>query len=146
MNETSIAVVGSGTAGLVSALILKTAFHDKQVDIICSKRIGIIGVGEGSTEHWESFAAFVGINTAEMIKACDATFKIGIVFKDWGVPDYMHSIQDGYNLIANQYPFVYSKLISSGADPKSMSGKIFWENKMLNISWVYDFCTLLTIV
>jgi tryptophan halogenase len=132
MKTDTIAVVGSGTAGLVSALILKTAFPEKQIDIICSKRIGIIGVGEGSTEHWETFAAYVGINTAELIKECDATFKIGIVFKDWGVPDYMHSIQDGYSLIANQYPFVYSRVISQGLDSKSMSGKIFWENKIQN--------------
>jgi tryptophan halogenase len=126
-----IAVVGSGTAGLTSALILKTRFPSYQVDIICSKRIGIIGVGEGSTEHWMSFADYVGLNTGEMIKATDATMKIGIVFKNWGVPDYMHSIQDGYNLVwQKKYPMIYSKLIASGADSRDLSGKIFWENKV----------------
>ena len=125
-----IAVVGSGTAGLTSALILKTRFPSYQVDIICSKRIGIIGVGEGSTEHWMSFADYVGLNTGEMIKATDATMKIGIVFKNWGVPDYMHSIQDGYNLVwQKKYPMIYSKLIASGADSRDLSGKIFWKTK-----------------
>ena len=47
-----IVVVGGGTAGMVSALILKSRFPSMQIDIICSKKIGIIGVGEGSTEHW----------------------------------------------------------------------------------------------
>lgn len=126
-----ICVVGSGTAGLVSALILKTRFPNYQVDIVCSKRIGIVGVGEGSTEHWENFAAFVGINTAEMIKACDATFKIGILFKDWGVPDYMHSIQDGYNGVWNKYyPYVYANLISQGVDSRRLSGEVYWENNV----------------
>ncbi len=126
-----IAVVGSGTAGLVSALILKTRFPEYQVDIICSKRIGIIGVGEGSTEHWTNFANFVGIQTGDMITKCDATMKIGIVFKDWGVPDYMHSIQDGYNLVwQSTYPFLYSKLVSDNASPREMSGEIFWDNKI----------------
>lgn len=126
-----ICIVGSGTAGLVSALVMKQRFPDSQVDIVCSKRIGIIGVGEGSTEHWLGFAKFVGIDTNEMIKSCDATFKIGIVFKDWGVPDYMHSIQDGYNLVwEKNYPIVFAKLISDGAPAKEMNGEIFWDNKV----------------
>ena len=132
-----IGIVGSGTAGLVSALILKTRFPEYQVDIICSKRIGIIGVGEGSTEHWTNFSNFVGIPTGEMITKCDATMKIGIMFKDWGVPDYMHSIQDGYNLVwQSTYPFVYAKLISEGATSREMSGDIFWDNNVQN--WFLD--------
>lgn len=132
-----IAVVGSGTAGLVSALILKTRFPTYQVDIICSKRIGIIGVGEGSTEHWSTFADFVGINTGEMIVETDATMKIGIIFKNWGVPDYMHSIQDGYNLVwLKKYPMIYAKLISEGMDSRRLSGEIFWENKVQK--WFLD--------
>jgi tryptophan halogenase len=128
-----ISVVGSGTAGLVSALILKTRFPDYQVDIVCSKRIGIIGVGEGSTEHWTNFANFVGIPTGEMITKCDATMKIGIMFKDWGVPDYMHSIQDGYNLIwQSTYPHIYGKLVSDNVPSKEMSGEIFWDNNIQN--------------
>jgi len=128
-----IGIVGAGTAGLVSALVLKTRFPQYQVDIVCSKRIGIIGVGEGSTEHWTSFADYVGIDTGEMITKCNATMKIGIMFKDWGVPDYMHSIQDGYNLITrDNYPFVYSKLISDNVSSKELSGEIYWENQIPN--------------
>jgi len=121
----------------VSALILKTRFPNYQVDIICSKRIGIIGVGEGSTEHWSAFADFVGINTGEMIVETDATMKMGIVFKNWGVPDYMHSIQDGYNLVwLKKYPMIYAKLVSDGMDSRRLSGEIFWENKVQK--WFLD--------
>jgi tryptophan halogenase len=126
-----ICIVGSGTAGLASALIMKTRFPDYQVDIVCSKRIGIIGVGEGSTEHWTAFADFVGINTGEMIAKCNATMKIGIVFENWGVPPYMHSIQDGYNLVWNKkYPFIYGKLVSDEEPSTKLSGEIFWDNKI----------------
>ena len=48
MNDMKIAVVGGGTAGFVSALILKTTFPTYQVDIIRSEKIGTIGVGEGT--------------------------------------------------------------------------------------------------
>tara|TARA_B110000503_G_scaffold12801_1_gene17436 strand:+ start:23049 stop:24506 length:1458 start_codon:yes stop_codon:yes gene_type:complete len=124
-------VVGAGTAGLISALMLKTRFPNNTVDIICSKKIGIIGVGEGSTEHWSDFADYVGIDTAEMIKETDATLKVGIMFKDWGVPDYMHSIQDGYNLqIGSQYPYIYGNIIKDNVHSNELSNKSFWDNKI----------------
>lgn len=130
INPSKITIVGAGTAGLVSALILKTRFPSYDIKIICSKKIGTIGVGEGSTEHWHEFTSFVGINLADLIKATDATFKIGVVFKGWGVPDYMHSIQDGYNETAGEYPYVFGSLIGNGAMSQDLSGEVFWKNKL----------------
>jgi len=72
MKKSKITIVGGGTAGLVSALILKTRFPYREVDIIKSKEIGIIGVGEGSTEHWKSFMQYCNINPIDLIKTrCD---------------------------------------------------------------------------
>ena len=56
----SILVVGAGTAGLVTALILKTKYPQLNIDIVKSDKVGIIGVGEGSTEHWSDFLAYIG--------------------------------------------------------------------------------------
>ena len=42
-----ITIVGCGTAGLISSLILKKAFPLIDINIIYSSKIGIIGVGEG---------------------------------------------------------------------------------------------------
>ena len=68
MSVKKIAIVGSGTAGYVGALILKTAIPTIEIDLISSKRIGIIGVGEGTTEHWDVFMKYVGINLTSLIK------------------------------------------------------------------------------
>lgn len=126
-----ILIVGGGTAGLMSAIMLKTRFPNFEVDMVCSKKIGIIGVGEGSTEHWASFAEYVGIDAVEMIKETNATFKVGVLFKDWGVPDYMHSIQEGYNLqLQDQYSYVYGSIIKDDSHSKELSNKSFWDNKI----------------
>ena len=44
-----ILIVGGGTAGLISALILKNRFSNLEIDVVKSDNIGIIVVGEGST-------------------------------------------------------------------------------------------------
>ena len=87
-------VLGGGNAGLMSALYLKKALPDLEISLIKSKKIGTIGVGEGSTEHWTTFANAVGISILDLIKHCGATIKIGIKFEDWhgDGTSYFHSL------------------------------------------------------
>lgn len=126
----SIAVVGGGTAGFVAALILKTSFPQFKVDVIRSKKIGIIGVGEGSTEHWTAFMDYVGIKYKDVIRECDSTFKAGIMFKDWGSKDYMQSIGSGFNAREQKYPYVYAHQISKNVDPREMMSSHAWESRV----------------
>lgn len=125
-----IAVVGSGTAGLISALLLKKRFPEIQIDVIASKAIGIIGVGEGSTEHWKDFMDYMGIDQYTLIKECDATYKIGIMFKDWTPEPYIHSVQTPFDRRASQYRYVYGKLISDNMPSVSMSSERYWRNQI----------------
>lgn len=94
MNNKSVVVVGSGTAGLVTALIIKTLFENYDVTVISSSQVGIIGVGEGSTEHWRQFQDIVGISPIDMVKHADITHKYGIRYENWTnhTPDYFHSV------------------------------------------------------
>ena len=126
----SIAVVGGGTAGFVSALILKKRFPQLKIDVIRSSKIGIVGVGEGSTEHWGDFMAFLGFTPAQIIKECDATFKGGIMFQNWGVPDYYHSIHDSFNKAKGQYGYVYAKLVGDNVGTKGMTSSLHWNNQV----------------
>jgi tryptophan halogenase len=128
-----IIVAGSGTAGFVTALILKTRFPRSEISIVRSKKIGIIGVGEGSTEHWNEFMQYIGVPFTSVIKYCDATFKCGIMFKNWSDLDYMHSIGPENEIKNGQYPMIYGKHIAEGVSNKYMNPSLSWESKVYSL-------------
>jgi len=128
----SIAVVGGGTAGLVAALILKGRFPEVSVGIVKSAKIGIIGVGEGSTEHWTDFLKFLDVHFTEMIKKCDATFKCGIMFRNWAEKDYMHSVDSSWSSVPNaQHTPMAHKLIIDNASNKEFNPSLSWDNRIV---------------
>ena len=126
MKVKKIAIVGGGTAGVVTALILRKTFEKLEIDLIESDKIGIVGVGEGSTEHWQSFMQHCDISTTELVKHTDATFKYGINFENWtgDGSNYIHSISSAFNMSAqSNSKFVYSYLIANGAKPLDLVHK-----------------------
>lgn len=123
----SIAIVGGGTAGLITATILRRRLNIK-VDVIHSKNIGIIGVGEGSTEHFNEYLQFMNINPYEIIKHCDATYKSGIMFEGWSDKPYLHSVISKFDKKFSQYNYIYAKQIAENAD--YFNYKSIWKNKI----------------
>lgn len=105
-----VCIVGSGTSGLIAAITFKSLFPTLQVTVVSSKEIGIIGVGEGSTEHWRHyFQVPCNIPVDEMVRECAATHKYGIRFENWTnhTPDYFHSISgEGHG--PNNFNAVYA--------------------------------------
>lgn len=136
----SLLIVGGGTAGLISAIILKKKL-DIQIDVVHSKNIGIIGVGEGSTEHWKEFMKYAGIDQYTLIKETDATYKSGIMFENWGSKDYLHSVAGPLDNKTGQYHHVYARQIAKS--DTQLTPKTFWKNRIdkqfLNNSTVYPF-------
>ena len=123
----SVLIIGGGTAGLITAIILKRKLNIR-VDVIQSSKIGIIGVGEGSTEHWKEFMSFAGIDHYDLIKKCNATYKSGIMFENWTEDPYLHSVAGPYNSQTGQYKHVYGKIIAD--DLKKINPRSFWNNQI----------------
>jgi tryptophan halogenase len=94
----NIIVLGGGTAGLISALMLKQTFPLRNVHVVESGTIGIIGVGEGSTEHWRKFADYCKIDLFRLVKETDGALKKGIKFENWNGDgkSYFHSLGDPF--------------------------------------------------
>lgn len=112
----------------MASIILKKRLNC-EVDLIYSNRIGIVGVGEGSTEHWDEFMKYIDVKPHEIIRECDATIKAGIMFQNWAEEDYLHSIQDPFNFKFALTPVVYLKLIADGFTSKDLGYSYIWNNK-----------------
>jgi len=124
-------IVGGGTAGCISALMLKKAYPQKNIKIIESKKIGIIGVGEGSTEHWRFFCDYIGIAQYDLIKETGATFKLGIYFKNWSHQDYMHSVASPYVDRIGDYHIGYASSIANRVPKKLLQSDLIWKNRFV---------------
>ncbi|MCX7301334.1 MAG: tryptophan 7-halogenase [Rhodobacterales bacterium] len=82
-----IVIVGGGTAGWLAAMMLSDdATRLKtgtRVTVIESSRIGVIGVGEGSTAVFRQMLRRFNLDEEEFLRETGATIKFGIRHKDW---------------------------------------------------------------
>ena len=118
LSKRCVTIVGGGNAGLICALVLRRAFSDYEITVIKSDKIGTIGVGEGSTEHWLNFMHYIDVPVSELLIATLGTHKKGIRFEGWTehTPDFFHassSLPDNAPFVSN-FNAAYAKLLANG--------------------------------
>jgi tryptophan halogenase len=79
-----IVIVGSGTAGVICSTFFKSFWKNKvEVILIHDSKTEIIGVGESTIPSIFEYLNYIGINSQELFKNTNTTFKLGIKFKNW---------------------------------------------------------------
>lgn len=114
----SIVILGGGTAGWITAAKLARQLNlaektDYRVTLVESPDIPIIGVGEGTWPTMRKTLSELGIDEADFIRECGATFKQGTRFVNWR--------QD-----PEKGPNHYYHLFSSIYDPADFNLAPYW--------------------
>lgn len=115
-----VTVVGGGTAGWLTAAFLVTILNRHsvgrvKVSVIESPNTPIIGVGEATVPGMPRMLQQLNIDEAAFMKACNASFKLGIKFVDWnrdpdGTPrEFVHPFQTGPLLDGHNATYAYMK-------------------------------------
>ena len=90
----SVVIVGGGTAGWMTAAALTQHFRGTPltITVVESSEIGTIGVGEATIPTIRRFYGQLGLRDEDVMRATQATCKLGIRFVDWSGPgtDFIH--------------------------------------------------------
>ena len=90
----NVVIAGGGPAGwMAAAAFSKLIGKNLNITLVESDEIGTVGVGEATIPPIKTFHKLLGINEQEVMRATNATFKLGIKFENWGLKDtdYIHS-------------------------------------------------------
>lgn len=93
----TIGIIGSGTAGLLTALALKERDPTLEVTLVASSGIPVIGVGEATTPVLPPFLfGYLGLDPHRFEREVQPTLKLGIRF-EWGQQDgwFNYAFGDG---------------------------------------------------
>jgi tryptophan halogenase len=79
----NIVIVGGGSAGWMSAATMISAFPGKNITVIESKDVPIVGVGESTLGGIRNWTKFIGLEEDSFFKVTDASYKMSIKFTDF---------------------------------------------------------------
>jgi tryptophan halogenase len=141
MNK-KILIIGGGAAGYFTALRYKNVFKNYQIDLVQSKNINIIGVGESSIIDIPNFLfSDCDIDIQNFHEELNPSFKLGVQTRDWHKNktinytfDFMYlmniyGIDIIYNIQNINYSF-FSTLINNKKPPITKNNQLIVGNSI----------------
>jgi tryptophan halogenase len=140
MQTFKFSVVGSGTAGWITALFLNKYYPYIRTEVIASSEIGILGAGEGTTPNVLAFLESLNIPIEDFFIYANATVKNGIKFTNWNGDNtsYFH----GFSNNKNFDPFAFDNVTGQGI-PAIILEQIGLEKNLNDViidSYLSDTC------
>lgn len=111
-----IIIIGGGTAGWLTALIVNKFWENTNVTLVESSKIGILGAGEGSTPNFGRILSLLGINQKDFYEKTGATNKRGLNLINW--------LGDGStakHLFTGEEPTVFTKSFGYHFDARKVA-------------------------
>jgi tryptophan 7-halogenase len=98
-NLRSVFIVGGGTAGWLCAAVLRAYLpaESLEISVLESPDAPTIGVGEATVPALVSLIRRLGIPEDDMMRKCQATWKLGIQFTNWAKNDSSYWHPFGHN-------------------------------------------------
>lgn len=90
---TGVTIVGGGTAGWVTAMVLNSALNGHsdgprvRITLIESPNVPTVGVGESTVPGMPRLLQQLGIDEKQFMRQCNASFKLGVRFVHWHEDD-----------------------------------------------------------
>jgi len=119
-------ILGGGTAGWLSALLLNKRYPEVEIELLESEEIGVLGAGESTLFSFRSALEELGIDLFDFMRNTKATFKMGSRYDEWnGDSDYHYSTTHQWHASINPEAFggnhsdYHTYLFANGIDTKT---------------------------
>jgi tryptophan halogenase len=143
-----VVIIGGGTAGWLTSLVVNKFWKNTDVTLIESSKIGRLGAGEGSTGNFGKMLSLLEINQDEFFQKTKSTLKNGVHLYNWTGNNELSKhlfFGDGPNEFNKSYAYHFdARLVAEYFKEIAVSRGVKWlDNEVIDVKKEGDKVTKL---